>query len=281
MVAIPQDVMSHKKVNKIELAPGIIVYRPNFSKIDEILTHMKESLSAPSYPKFFHDGWMQWGEHDGFKKTHLDLKSLSENTLDQDEKLYFDLYKTYRDIVDQYLLDVKDLNILRPYINYDTSVREWIIGEGMGQFHKGQTGVPDNVALGFHMDIAENETKAIVKHVLTGNVYLNDDYEGGEVVFLYPSDLSNPRDYENFKMLSYKPKQGDFVFYPADFPISHGVNMAIGKDRYLIVSTSKWIYDGSMGESLREFMFEDYNQGNSISNMVKDENKIYIDGKNI
>lgn len=267
---------------KKELAPGIVVYRPVFNKIDDLLNEIKKADLAGSD---LHElNWHTWGNIDGFKKADLNLEniktSLSKNFNTKDISLYADFYNTYKTITHQYLKDVQHLNILKPYIDCNIDNSSWLFGECMIQFHKKQDiNTRGGMALGFHLDIADSSLKEGIKHIFTGNVYLNDDYDSGEIIFLFPSDLNNPNDFENFKSITYKPKQGDFVFYPADWPVIHGVNFAFNADRYIIVSTAKWHYDGSMGESLKNYMFEDLSVLSDIERNIKKQNKEYIDGR--
>jgi predicted 2-oxoglutarate/Fe(II)-dependent dioxygenase YbiX len=50
-------------------------------------------------------------------------------------------------------------------------------------------------------------------------IYLNDDYEGGELIFPH-------RD------VKIKPKAGTFIGFPGNRHYMHGVNEVIGSDRY-------------------------------------------------
>ena len=273
--------MSLKKVNKIELAPGIIVYRPEFKFIDEMIVHIDESYT--DLPEYYGDEWHVWGQHDGFRKTQVDLNFVYNNidSLDKNAKIYYEFYRVYKEVIKEYLSDMEGLGILKPYVDYDMTNQNWIFGGAMVQRHQEYSDEPESLSLGFHMDISENETAAAIKHIFTGNVYLNDDYSDGEIIFIYPEDIKKSRDFDSYKMITYKPKRGDFLFYPADWPVSHGVRFAKESPRYLIVSTSKWNYDGSMGEGLKEYMFSHWDEGNVIAPHIKDSNKSYINGKQI
>jgi predicted 2-oxoglutarate/Fe(II)-dependent dioxygenase YbiX len=56
--------------------------------------------------------------------------------------------------------------------------------------------------------------------------YLNEDYEGGEIVF--------PR-----FGITYKPKANESIFFPSGYVYNHSVNPVISGQRYAIVS---WLY---------------------------------------
>jgi hypothetical protein len=267
---------------KKELAPGIVVYRPAFNRIDELLSNIKDAELL--LPDFYNVDWHHWGELEGFKKAEINLEKIQNNLSEYSNlkniDLYMDFYSLYKSITFQYLNDVKPLNILKPYIDYNTDCDSWLFGECMVQVHSDHgIDTHSGMALGFHLDIADSNLGEGTKHIFTGNLYLNDDYDSGEIIFLFPSDLNSPNDFENFKSITYKPKQGDFVFYPADWPVIHGVNFAFGADRYIMVSTTKWQYDGSMGKSLKDYMFEDLSVLNDIERNIKEQNKEYIDGR--
>ncbi len=51
------------------------------------------------------------------------------------------------------------------------------------------------------------------KQIITYTIYLNDDYEGGEIDFV---------DEENKKVFVYKPKKGDITVFPSGRPFWHG-----------------------------------------------------------
>jgi hypothetical protein len=269
---------------KKELAPGIMLYRPEIKIIDELIDDIKMGKEFEANP--YIRNWHTWGSYDGFRKLDLDLQKIEEN-LDKYPNLknidmYIDLFNTYKFISSLYLNDVKDLNILKPYIKYEIDHKDWLFKGYMLQLQKAQSPEAEpGMALGFHLDIADSNIDSGVKHIFTGNLYLNDEYESGEIVFLFPSDINNVNDFDNFKSLTYKPKRGDFIFYPADWPVIHGVKFAFNSDRYVIVSTTKWEYDGSMGESLNDYILQDSSLINYINQNIKEDNKEYIDGRSI
>jgi predicted 2-oxoglutarate/Fe(II)-dependent dioxygenase YbiX len=75
-----------------------------------------------------------------------------------------------------------------------------------------------------HIDgqyIEDGTAKRGVDRDITAVVYLNDDYNGGEIFF-------------DFFDVSYKPNRGDVLIYPTTFQYKHGVSEVKG-DRYAIV----------------------------------------------
>lgn len=68
---------------------------------------------------------------------------------------------------------------------------------------------------------------------ITVNIYFNDDYDGGELVFYEPS-LKLPNEGNHIKVAEYKPSAGDIIIFPS--LALHSVNQIIGADRFNINS---------------------------------------------
>jgi hypothetical protein len=70
-------------------------------------------------------------------------------------------------------------------------------------------------------------------------MYLNDDYEGGEIEFkVLQSDGS-------FDRVSYKPKAGDILVFPSDEPYYHGVNLTTKGKKYFVRSFWDYYFPGT------------------------------------
>ena len=74
-----------------------------------------------------------------------------------------------------------------------------------------------------HLTVFENGGVAYSQRKFVIQLYLNDNFEGGETEFLY----------QNRREL---PKQGDVLLFPAGFTHTHRGNPPIGGDKYLITS---------------------------------------------
>lgn len=73
------------------------------------------------------------------------------------------------------------------------------------------------------------------KFAVTAVIYPNDDYEGGEIAFRLSDD-----DWNLSKEISYKPKAGDIVIFPAEHPYYHGVKRIWNNPKYII--RIYWLY---------------------------------------
>ena len=110
----------------------------------------------------------------------------------------------FKPCIDEY---IEAVNILKNYklLTYDLKIKKIPIGGGFHQWHFEDGG------------IAYSQRKFVIQ------LYLNDNFEGGETEFLY----------QNRREL---PKQGDVLLFPAGFTHTHRGNPPIGGDKYLITS---------------------------------------------
>ena len=139
--------------------------------------------------------------------TQVDNKSANV-TFDYDFPPYGFLAKEiipkFKPCIDEY---IEAVNILKGYklLTYDLKLKKIPIGGGFHQWHFEDGG------------IAYSQRKFVIQ------LYLNDNFEGGETEFLY----------QNRREL---PKQGDVLLFPAGFTHTHRGNPPIGGDKYLITS---------------------------------------------
>jgi hypothetical protein len=92
-------------------------------------------------------------------------------------------------------------------------------------------------AMSYHTDYSESKKdEPGYKFGITCTIYLNDDYDGGEILFL---------DKESKQVVEYKPYAGDVVVFPAGQPIYHGVGSVSKNNKYFIRLYWGWDYEGS------------------------------------
>lgn len=97
-------------------------------------------------------------------------------------------------------------------------------------------GVSDEYAMHVHTDFQQEKRHArgLKFNGVTCTMYLNDDYEGGEMVFR----IQNCNEYDE---VIYKPQAGDILVFPSKEPFFHGVKKMISGDRYFI--RNFWLSD--------------------------------------
>ena len=110
----------------------------------------------------------------------------------------------FKPCVDEYLTTFSILKTYK-FLLYDLKIKKIPIGGGFHQWHFENGG------------IAYSQRKFVIQ------LYLNDDFEGGETEFLY----------QNRREL---PRQGDILIFPAGYTHTHRGNPPIGGNKYLITS---------------------------------------------
>jgi hypothetical protein len=80
-----------------------------------------------------------------------------------------------------------------------------------------------------------------LKFAITTVFYLNDDYEGGEILFRI-LDEDNPLSIK--EEYSYKPSEGDVLVFPSGPPNYHGVKAVTSGEKYIIRNYWRYEYSG-------------------------------------
>lgn len=103
-----------------------------------------------------------------------------------------------------------------------------------------------HLAMQYHTDFQMARTNMPgFKFWITALLYINDDYEGGEIafkVFKDPTKMSNDAEFDRFK---YKPRAGDMLVLPSHHPYWHGVCKTTTNQKLFIRMFWGYKYDGS------------------------------------
>lgn len=99
----------------------------------------------------------------------------------------------------------------------------------------GYAGDDNDLTMNYHSDyMPEDAESPGDKFGITGVLYPNDDYEGGEISFRVVQDDDSIREF------TYKPKAGDLVVFPSGHPYFHGVKKIHGAPKY--ITRLYWMY---------------------------------------
>lgn len=118
-------------------------------------------------------------------------------------------------------------------------IPNWIHGTPTMHSHLAKT-KDQFLAMQYHTDFIISQTECRgFKHAITCNVYLNDEYSGGELSFKI---FKNESDFDFFK---YKPVAGDALVFPSHPPYFHGVHKTMETDKYFMRMFWGYDYEGS------------------------------------
>lgn len=216
--------------------PKIHVYKGLIPEYENIVKKLKESEDNPESSVVFKD-WQPWGKFGtyvfqlNYYPEKEDIQSLDEETQKEYSyvKMVYDaFYNSTKNFLDYYKLDLPE---------------DWkIMGPSFSRYDKNED-IKQELAMSRHTDY-EPWQKDVpgYKFALTCTMYLNDDYEGGEISFKIKD-----------KIIDYKPKAGDIIVFPSGHPeflcedeiYLHGVKKISNNDRYLIRCFYQFYHPGS------------------------------------
>jgi hypothetical protein len=228
------------KLDYMQLDKYIYVYKNLLPSIKEFVNILKESESSPDTSYFYKD-WKPWAT---FGSYVYHIGKGSPETIDTSETRYLQ-EKHFLDLINNAF--IKTTNHFLS--NHDLKVENsWeIMGPSISKYnHKNFENLKDktDLAMLYHTDYKYNESDwPGPKFALTCTMYLNDDYEGGGVLFQLP----------NNEIVEYKPKAGDIMVFPSGHPsllskngpYYHGVKKVSGKDKYLVRCFYQIPFEGS------------------------------------
>ena len=220
--------MSYKDIEKIVVAPQIVVYKNIFKHSQELIDLVEEDREDSVL-----DPWREWyhqGKRKGmFFNGKVDLSSGSNLAIKEKQYLK-EIYDITSFINEDYLKEFKDSGIWPNFIldwrKLDTIEDQIYIDYFKYEYEKEKVfGRPEGQPLmDYHIDELPipNEIK-MRRHVATINFYLNNNYSGGDICVY--DDVSK-------KSYRYKPMAGDAVIMPSTEPFYHGVKQYFNADRY-------------------------------------------------
>lgn len=239
------------KFEKIVVAPQIVIYKNIFKKSKQLIEYVNsENCIFGDWNFWFEQGYRKGTpeysheilEKDSFKT--IKEKMILKEFLDVVEfirKDYFDDFGHANGIWPDFIDDWHPL--LNRSESYDVDIFKW--SDKLVQLKKPVIG---EIMMPYHVDDWDRSAKnfAVKKNIVTLNVYLNDEYKGGEICAY---DLNTNKSYV------YKPGIGDAVVMPSHSPFYHAVKYFEGHDRYFIRTFFRYPHPGIIVEE--EKVFED------------------------
>jgi predicted 2-oxoglutarate/Fe(II)-dependent dioxygenase YbiX len=105
-------------------------------------------------------------------------------------------------------------------------------------------GAGNGFAMNYHTDYqVDREGEPGSKFAITCTMYLNDDYEGGSLLFR----ITNPDG--SISEIDYKPSAGDVIVFPSGEPYLHGVEEIRSGEKYFL--RNFWCYESEGSDEWR------------------------------
>lgn len=212
-------------LNPVEIYPKIFVYKAAFKNPTGFIEEVKKlstwqawwtfgdmtSLPGDEYVRFDHKP--SEAEWDKFVSDYLEeYKDRQGSEL----SAYVDrlFYQVTQDYMSRYPMELPNWCHQKP------SIAKYVALGGVDD---------DKYSMHYHTDFQREKADAPgLKYALTCTMYLNDDYEGGELSFKIAKEDGT------IDTIDYKPSAGDTIVFPSIEPYYHGVRQIGTGDRYFI-----------------------------------------------
>jgi hypothetical protein len=215
--------------------PKVMVYRDAIPDIDTIFKIIQNSESLNDESLLI-EPWKQWDEDNGIfsklSKESTYVGNKDGSTLEQQQYVRDTLNKLISDISEDYLSMWKNVGTWKDVESFEDLERS-----SLDLLKYNQTDNRKILAMDYHTDNKEYAAdRRDHKQVITFTVYLNDDYEGGDISYINEEDQL---------LVTYKPKKGDVTIFPSGYPYFHGVKPVYGNNKYLARTFLLAWYPGS------------------------------------
>lgn len=221
--------------NKKQIMPKVMVYRDAIPDIDTIFKIIQNS-ELLNDESLLIEPWKQWDEDNGIfsklSKESTYVGNKDGSTLEQQQYVRDTLNKLILDISEDYLSMWKNVGTWKDVESFEDLERS-----SLDLLKYNQTDNRKILAMDYHTDNKEYVAdRRDYKQVITFTVYLNDDYEGGDISYINEED---------HLLVTYKPKKGDVTIFPSGYPYFHGVKPVYGNNKYLARTFLLAWYPGS------------------------------------
>jgi hypothetical protein len=209
------------------LSDKIHVYKNLIKDPNAIVKVLKESEQSPEKSYFFKD-WQDWfifGKYVVFVGKGMPrINSTNKPDKYLEEKKYVEeIEKCFYESTDHFL---QHYNIKKEdgWTRMGPSYAKYFYDNKLFEEHR-------EYAMTFHTDYQEENDINGQNFALTCTMYLNDDYEGGELLFKVGEEI-----------IKYKPESGDVLVFPSghpdfmseEFRYEHAVTKVSKKEKYFI-----------------------------------------------
>ena len=206
------------------------------------LVDLIESTDSDRYSSFI-TPWEEWGACSGqmyIYGSHKRIKCLSSEDIEKNisedviadcSHIFNEIFDGMKNVCEDYASKIGDDSEI--VLMTDTAIKKYMPGTFMGS----------------HFDQQEGDRRLRYSMVM----YLNDDYEGGEISFnvkdgvltstddAAAEDFDSPLNHDRI-MFHVKPKAGSVIIFPSTDPYSHTAHLIKSGSKYMVPSF--WLNTG-------------------------------------
>jgi hypothetical protein len=205
------------ELEHIELYPKVDVYR-NVLKDPAQLYEVMNASEKTSEGKYFLKTWDPWA-HFGTYTQKKDIREVSAEI--QSTEMFIKEKAFVEEVEAAYSKVIADY-IERHNIELPEGWR--FSGSSYSKYHAGVDNLKSKLTMQYHTDhITSQKDMPGDKFSITCTMYINDDYDGGDIEF-----------YINGQFINHKPKAGDILVFPSTEPYYHGVKTINSNEKFFV-----------------------------------------------
>lgn len=221
------DIIKEKQnLEHFELYPQIVVYRNLLPDIKNLYDIMNDS-SLNSNGQYYLKEWTQWAHFGTYTQPRSEGEpgSTSGEMYDKEKYLVDSVKEAYHKAISDYIMKY----------NIDLPESSRVMGGSFSKYNENIDHMKNNLTMQYHTDfiICEKDMPG-PKFLITCTMYINDDYDGGEIEFFINGDV-----------VTHKPKAGDIVIFPSGEPYYHSVKTIKNGQKLLVRNFIVYEYEGS------------------------------------
>lgn len=265
-----------------ELIPFVVVHKNHFINIDSVFDFFKNKRLDDK--SSYIEEWSKEVYFDGtvkytccFNYNYKVTRNTKLENSDQEEIIINDILQARKESLIKYIDAYKNEKIWNDKL-YNIDYETFLDRTGIDVYCIEPVNRESEVVYAscFHSD---RNMQGIdqEQHIITTMMYLNDDYDNGEIEFFHEDNGIK-------RIVSYKPEKGDIITFPSFVPFFHAVRVPYGKDRYTIRTSWNGIFNDVV--EINSFNFKEYMDKkmdilDATNENMKDkvDEYIYIDGK--
>ena len=222
------NLINTESYETFELHPKVLVFRNLLPDTDNLYEIMKESEKDANGKYLFRE-WTPWSTFGTYSQTKNEVDG--ETIEDRGpryvkEKFFLDTAQQAYDFA------------LREYVQrYSVELPEdWrFSGASLSKYNQDIDRLKNKMTMQYHTDFIESQKDMPgEKFFITCTMYINDDYEGGDIEFFIDN-----------KLINHKPKAGDILIFPSTQPYFHGVKTIFNGNKFFVRNFVMHTYAGS------------------------------------
>lgn len=218
----------NNEISHITLCHGVEIYKgllPEAADFAKELSISEKENTGDYYLRKW-DQWSIFGTYTQ-QKHNADEPAIKGPRYDREKYMCDEIYAAYSKAISHYIN------------KYDVKLPHGaaLMTSSFSKYNPDVESMGNGLSMQYHTDfILSEKDMPGPKFFLTCTTYLNDDYDGGDIIFYIEGEDH---------VFPYKPEAGDICVFPSGLPYFHGVKTIRNGEKFFIRNFISYTYDGS------------------------------------